>query len=451
LSLSRLWSNLSRNRAHTHPRHEDPSLRGRTYVIPFAKVWDEATAMASGGLRGWTLLEAAEDLGVFRAEAKTLIFGFVDDVEFRISLDENAQTRVDMTSESRKGKGDLGMNARRIRKFFRILDKRVGAGPGMILDPTVPLIKTGLLLFFLLFGCAPGEEFPPGEGVQGEDASQANRNFQGRSYERHIVFLTAQGDSTLLVPWSFSTRTKPGGVDRSIRGWLARSNSWDPFVEEVWESPPTRVPWRILPRGPARIIVGSGDAVERIFFEEGPRRLEVILGDLLVEWTGQRAQTFRVHEGSTLLSSGQVPGFVLDMTRAWTAEDPSPGDWGFLISGDSLQVVLENQIGSEGASGGSYSGWGRVGFVDQQWEGLQLIWSEIRAFEPARRDIPMSWQIQSGSSEIEGFLEAVSPFLEVGEGEGPMLPVDALYQVSGTLTLEGREFPVRGLIRHQQH
>ena len=191
--------------------------------------------------------------------------------------------------------------------------------------------------------------------------------------------------------------------------------------------------------------------MERIFFEEGPRRLEVILGDLLVEWTGQRAQTFRVHQGSTSLASGLVPGFVLDMARAWRAEDPPPGDWVFLISGDSLQVVMEDQTGNGNTSGGSFSGWGRVEFADRQWEGLQLIWSEVRAFEPARRDVPMSWQIQSGSSEIGGFLDAVSPFLEVGEGEGPMLPVDALYQVSGTLTLEGREFPVRGLIRHQQH
>ena len=450
MSLSRFWSALTKNRAQTHPKHPDPTLRGRTYAIPFAKVWAEAVAMASGGLRGWTMLEADEDLGVFRAESKTLVLSFVDDVQFRISLDENAQTRVDMTSESRVGRGDLGVNARRIRKFFTVLDRRIGAGAGTILDPTISVIKTGVLLLFLSVGCGPGEEVPAGAGMPGEDSSQQVRNFQGRSYERHIVFLTAQGDSTLVVPWFFSAQTKPGGVDRSLRGWLARSDTWDPFLSEVWESPPTRVPWRILPRGPARIIVGPGDAVERIFFEEGPRRLEVILGNLLVEWTGQRAQTFRIHQGSTLLSSGQVPGFVLDMARAWTAEDPPPGDWVFLISGDSLQGVLEDQAGEGGPPGGAFSGWGRVEFTDRQWQNLRLIWSDVRAFEPARRDVPMSWQIQSVASEIEGFLDAVNPFLEAGEGEGPMLPVDALYQVSGTLILEGREFPVRGMIRHQQ-
>lgn len=450
MSPSRLELALTRNRAQTHPNHSDPGLRGRTYAIPFARVWSEATAMASGGLRGWTLVEADEEKGVFRAEAKAPIFRFVADVQFRISLDEYAQTRLDMTSESRTGSVDLGTNARRIKRFLKILDRRLGASQATILDSTKPFATTVGLLIILLSGCGSREGVPAGEGEPEEGASQPARNFQGRSYERHIVFLTARGDSTLVVPWSFFARTKPGGVDRSVRGWLARSGTWDPFVREEWESPPTRVPWRILPHGPARIMVGSGDAIERIFFEEGPRRLEVALGDLLVEWTGQRAQIFRIHEGTTLLSSGEVPGFVLDLARAWTAEDPPPGDWGFLLSGDSLQVVLEGQHGTVDPNGGLFEGWGRVEYTDRQWEDLHLVWSDVRTFEPARRDVPMSWQIQSETSGVGGVLDAVNPLLEAGEGEGPILPLDALYQVSGTLILDGREFPVQGLIRHQQ-
>jgi hypothetical protein len=197
--------------------------------------------------------------------------------------------------------------------------------------------------------------------------------------------------------------------------------------------------------------VGSGDAIERIYFQQGPRRLEVALGDLLAEWTGPRAQTFRIHEGATLLASGEVPGFVLDLSRAWTAEDPQPGDWGFLISGDALQVVLEAGPWEEDTSGSRpFRGWGRVGFTNRQWEDLRVTWSDVRAFEPARRDVPMAWEIESATAGIRGTLVAVNPLLESGEGEGPMLPVEALYQVSGTLILDGREFPVRGIIRHSQ-
>jgi len=59
--------------------------------------------------------------------------------------------------------------------------------------------------------------------------------------------------------------------------------------------------------------------------------------------------------------------------------------------------------------------------------------------------------LMSEEGEMVGRLQTVSPFLEVGEGEGPMLPVDALYQVSGTILLDGIEFPVRGLVHHHQN
>jgi len=443
-----LWRGLTRNRAQTDPRHTDPRLRGRTYAVPFSRVWREALSLASGGLRGWTLQEADEDRGIIKAESATLVFRFVDDVEIRVSLDENGQTRVDMTSQSRVGRGDLGKNARRVHSFFRTLDRKVDAGPGKILDPTIPMGKGMGILLILVASCTGGGELPQDTGGKETSQAVADRNFQGRSYERHIVFLTTRGDSSLVVPWSFSARTRPGGVDRRVEGWLARSGTWDPFFSEAWEGPQSRVPWRILPRGPIRMIVGQRDALERLFFEEGPKRLEVVLEDLLVEWTGPRAQTFRIHEGAAVLASGRVPGVVLDLARARTWEDPAPGDWAFLVSGDTLQMVMEDQAGASGPQGGEYSVWARVGFSQEQWQGIQLAWSETRAFEPARRDIPMAWEIRSRTVAMEGNLTAVAPFLETGEGEGPVLPVEALYQVSGTLSLNGREYPVQGLIRH---
>ena len=62
----------------------------------------------------------------------------------------------------------------------------------------------------------------------------------------------------------------------------------------------------------------------------------------------------------------------------------------------------------------------------------------------------MSWEIESPDGDLVGSLTTLAPFLEAMEGEGPMLPVDALYQVSGILTLDGADFPVQGFIRHLQ-
>ena len=62
------------------------------------------------------------------AEARTALWKFVDDVWIRISLDELGLTRVDVSSQSRVGKADLGVNARRIARFLHALDRRMQPG-----------------------------------------------------------------------------------------------------------------------------------------------------------------------------------------------------------------------------------------------------------------------------------------------------------------------------------
>lgn len=126
MGLTDLWKGLSQNSAQTHEDFEDPRLRGRTYLVPFAKVWDEILAMIETDPR-WKLVRADEGTGLIRAEATTRWLGFVDDVRFKIKLDQNALTRVDMWSASRRGKGDFGTNARRIARFYRDLDRRLEA------------------------------------------------------------------------------------------------------------------------------------------------------------------------------------------------------------------------------------------------------------------------------------------------------------------------------------
>jgi uncharacterized protein (DUF1499 family) len=87
-----------------------------------------------GGPR-WFLLDADDQAGVIRAEAQTFLFRFTDDVLIQIGLDVDAQTRVDVTSRSRKGRTDLGTNGRRIRKFLRALDRALDARPELVLPP----------------------------------------------------------------------------------------------------------------------------------------------------------------------------------------------------------------------------------------------------------------------------------------------------------------------------
>ena len=135
--LSGLVRGFTQNRAHTDPVSEDGRLRGRTYAIPFDEVWDKSVDVAQTRMRGWTVTVADDQLGVLKAESATLIWRFVDDVHISVGLDEDGQTRVDVTSASRVGRGDQGRNPRTIGQFLRKLDRALDVRSGQILDPTL--------------------------------------------------------------------------------------------------------------------------------------------------------------------------------------------------------------------------------------------------------------------------------------------------------------------------
>lgn len=125
---------LTRNGARTDRRSLDEALRGRTYAIPFDRVWNAALALAGGGLRGWSVNRSDDQVGVVDAVSVPPLLGPPADVRIRIGLDANAQTRVDMEARSRTTRGDLGSNRRRIRRFIDALDRKLGATPAQILD-----------------------------------------------------------------------------------------------------------------------------------------------------------------------------------------------------------------------------------------------------------------------------------------------------------------------------
>jgi hypothetical protein len=117
---------LPRVDVRTAARHEDARLRGRTYAIPFEDVWQAALALASGAQRGWTLVSADDSDGIIIADVKRRFPEAVDRVVLRISLDADAQTRVDAEGGAW---GDTRLSERRTAKqldrLFRALDRTV--------------------------------------------------------------------------------------------------------------------------------------------------------------------------------------------------------------------------------------------------------------------------------------------------------------------------------------
>ncbi|HVC11865.1 MAG TPA: DUF1499 domain-containing protein [Burkholderiales bacterium] len=79
--------------------------------------------LAAARKLGWKIVAADPRALRIEATATTLLFGFKDDVVVRITPVGPA-SRIDVRSDSRVGRSDLGTNARRIRAFFRELARQ---------------------------------------------------------------------------------------------------------------------------------------------------------------------------------------------------------------------------------------------------------------------------------------------------------------------------------------
>jgi hypothetical protein len=314
------------------------------------------------------------------------------------------------------------------------------------------LLRPVLALLLVLAACS---REPATDAATSEPAIPADTVGpveEGRTFERNIVFLSVRRDSVLLVPWVITARTIPGGVQREARGLLARGGTWEQFFTDAWETPPTRLPWRVIPHGQMRLVVGDNDAVQEILFDEGPRQLEVSLQNQnpLAEWSGQRGENVRLLNGSVVLTGARVPGLIMDLTRGKQAREAPNGDWAVLTDSDSLRLVLHAPEAAEPGSAGAFRAWALMGNQELDWPNVTVTWAEARAFDRARRDVPVKLVATSSTGDMRVDLTVVTAELQAGVGEGPQLPVDAFFEVEGTVRMGDDSYPVRGLMRHLQ-
>lgn len=72
---------------------------------------------------GWEVVAVDAGAGTLLARETSRIFRFVDDVVVRVRASEGGGAVVDVRSKSRDGRGDLGANAARIRRFAEALPR----------------------------------------------------------------------------------------------------------------------------------------------------------------------------------------------------------------------------------------------------------------------------------------------------------------------------------------
>ena len=100
-------------------RRAYPDLRPLTLADPPSAVFPQVVALARA-TPDWEITVEDATNGIVEGVATTDLFRFRDDLVIRVRAVDGG-TRVDMRSKSRDGRGDLGANARRIRRFLESL------------------------------------------------------------------------------------------------------------------------------------------------------------------------------------------------------------------------------------------------------------------------------------------------------------------------------------------
>jgi len=107
---------------------EYPDILPRRYEAEVERVFDAALHAVSQ-LPRWSLVSYRLETGEIRAEARTRLFRFVDDVHIRV-VSEGSAAVVLVRSASRVGRGDFGQNARNIRALFEEIDRQMRMSAG---------------------------------------------------------------------------------------------------------------------------------------------------------------------------------------------------------------------------------------------------------------------------------------------------------------------------------
>jgi uncharacterized protein (DUF1499 family) len=101
-----------------------PDIVPQTLAMPQARAFDLALGTAKA-MSGWHIIAVDPTAGQIDATQSSFWFCFVDDIVIRVTA-EGSASRIDMRSHSRQGRGDLGVNAARIRDYMAALKRAAG-------------------------------------------------------------------------------------------------------------------------------------------------------------------------------------------------------------------------------------------------------------------------------------------------------------------------------------
>jgi hypothetical protein len=299
-----------------------------------------------------------------------------------------------------------------------------------------------------------------GNGSGGRDrdrSADSPRDFgPTAAYERRLIFLGPGQRLPTAAIVDFVAVSDSLGVQRGVRARLADGADWTRLMDEGWRMEPMREPWRLVPHGPLRLVIGDAGEVSALVFRGDPEvRLQP--GGFTAELSPDAGTRLLLRQGVLTLGADVVHGVILDTQlgrsvsgASGASGDPDgPVDDGATPSArPGVEALLIGQAEFSLVFGLSAAGpmaWLRHGQQDDVRRGARLTAVEWELNTDGLR-VPSAWQVV-GTDDLTGELvaEAVDGVDVSGAPDAEGLGYAI---VSGWVLDRGVRRDVYGLIRH---
>jgi hypothetical protein len=317
-----------------------------------------------------------------------------------------------------------------------------------------------ILAFVVATGAPACENGIPGAREPGRSADATLDFGPTAAYERRLIFLGPGQRLPSAAIVDFVAVSDSLGLRRGVRARVADGHDWSRVMDAGWEMERMREPWRLVPHGPLRLVVGdAGELGALVFRADTEIRLEP--GPTLATFSPDPSMRLLLRQGRLALGADLVQGVILDAqlgrsldaaasrdgrgdesgrTAAPDRATPAarPGAEALLLGEGGFYVVFAG-------SGDDPFAWLRHGQQDDVRRGARLAAVGWELDGDGFR-VPNAWEVV-GPSDLTGELvaEAVDG---VDISDAPDVEGLGYAIVSGWILDRGVHRDVYGLIRH---
>lgn len=167
-----------------------------------------------------------------------------------------------------------------------------------------------ILFLFLLIGtvaaCGP-EASPDADSRRGPGGAPT------AAYTRRMIFVGGREAAPAIVAFDHLALAGPTAVERRVGFWHTTGEGWNQLLGVDWSDDPIREPWRLIPHGPFRFLVGDAGEVEALIGRGEAEGFQLAPVGRIGEWSPDEPPQFRIHRGEWALGKDTIGGLLVDI------------------------------------------------------------------------------------------------------------------------------------------